>query len=60
MVLGSDAEYETPFLYTLYRNSDLTYEGLGMHQNHLLGSREEDHWQFRMSGMCRCQTNSLV
>ncbi len=60
MVLGSDAEYETPFLYTLCRNSDLKYEGLGVQQNHLLGSREENLWQFPMSGMCRCQINSLV
>ena len=54
MVLGLDAEYENPFLHILYRNSDMIYEGLGMQQNHLLGSRDEHHWQFRMSGMCLC------
>lgn len=60
MVSGSDAEYEIPFLHNLYWNSDLRYEGLGVQQNHLLGSRDEDHWQSRMSGMCLCQINSLV
>lgn len=46
MVLDSDADYETTFLHNLYRNSALTYEALGVPQNHLLGSRDEDHWQF--------------
>ena len=48
------------FISNLYRNSDLTYEGLGVRQNHVLGSRDEDHWQFRMSGKCLCQIDSLV
>ena len=60
MVLVSDVEYETTFLHHLYWNSDLRYEGLAVQQNHLLGSRDRDHWQIRLSGMWLCQINGLV